>query len=207
MTTATQTTKADLEQTVEELEKQLAAAQSQLGQVTEELARAKQDARTIDLSEVYVWETPDDVKRAYTRQMLLDMAWEGLRRQNKRRIDRGLPPLQIVNEDAAINAECRRIFDVRERSLGYGQGRRVIKMWVPNERTIRQIPFEDHLNNQGASIADGIERYRMMGYKEISPPFCARQNCFKLAHKDHNGYCDRDHENEVEGAVGKVRVR
>lgn len=205
MTTKTDDT-AQLEKELAATKARMEAIEKQLADATVELARAREDARTIDLSEVYVWHSPEDVKRAYTRERLLELAWESLRRENARRVQRGIPALTITDEDAAIMAQCRRIFEVRQRAIPYGRGRRVIKMWVPNERTIRQIPFEDHLNNQGASIADGIERYRMMGYKEISPPFCARQNCFELSVKEHDGYCSHEHFAEVEGAVGKVRV-
>lgn len=199
---------------VDELRAEVAALNAKNAELTREVAK---DSKVVDislfLSDPVAWTelTNPEGDKYWTNRAETKFA-----NDNMNRAKQGLPQFNI-NEHPEILDELveelkEEMRQARSRPLStvdeYRKVPRRIKMVIDRggNPTIEQLPLEPQVNNMAGSMADGILRYTVKGFKMTSPILCTREGCYEPAAltpqgglQFENAYCTAYHESEVEG--------
>jgi hypothetical protein len=183
--------------------------QEQLDRMAAELAakdaeNAALRAQVTDLKptfDVELYNTPADVERIYGKEKMDEIVEMRLGEINKVRLRSGLLPYDFRTEpDILARTRKEIIADLLSRRTKFSEENptiRVVKMVLNG--TLRQVPFEQQINNEAGQQGAAIWRMRDKGAKLAMPYLCMRNNCWLPALTDDNGsltldgYCSPAH--------------
>lgn len=198
-----------LETQILELKRELAASKSAVDRLRPDVDI--EDRLYVNVAEVVAFFGPE---------RLAEVAMNEIAQTNKERMRRGFPSLSAAEmqvSDAQIETEARKILmDRRNAVPTSGPLDRKIKMIAPvkdgcvfdddgnptncyKHGSLRNIPFEAHINNLRGSMYDATQRYLEKGFKLTKPYLCMGGDCTEPAVVDargkfvYNGYCSEAH--------------
>jgi hypothetical protein len=199
---------------VDELRVEIAALTAKNAELTREVAK---ESKVVDislfLSDPVAW---TELTNPEGDKYWLNRAEAKFKADNILRSKEGLVPFNIHDHpeilDELIEGLKEEMRQSRSRPLStvdeYRKVPRRIKMVLVRNGvpTISQLPLEPQVNNMAGSMADGILRYTVKGWKMTSPILCTREGCYAPALLNaagaldpENAYCSGFHEKEVEG--------
>jgi hypothetical protein len=192
---ATVTVDAEFEALLAKMAAELAVKEAENATLRTQVADLKP---TVD---VELYNTPADVERIYGKDKMDEIVELRLGEINKGRLRTGLLPYDF-NNSPEILARTRRevIAELLSRRTKFAEENptiRVVKMMLNG--TMRQIPFEQQINNEAGQQGAAIWKMRDKGAKLCMPFLCMRNNCYAPAATDDNGslvldgYCSVAH--------------
>jgi hypothetical protein len=192
---ATVTVDAEFEALLAKMAAELAAKDAENATLRTQVADLKPTV------EVEVYKTGADVERIFGKDKLDEVVEMRLGEINKQRLRSGLLPYDF-NNSPEILARTRRdlLAEILSRRTKFAEENptiRVVKMVLNG--TMRQVPFEQQINNEAGQQGAAIWRMRDKGAKLCMPFLCMRNNCYTPAAVDDNGsltldgYCSAAH--------------